>query len=219
MPPSSVRYRMTRLSGGVGAGIALCGIAAATRLAPAGYFSWTAGALSDLGVAAAGAAAPVFNGSLVVGGIVGLPYATALHAAVRDDEDGAELGDGSEGLTIPGVSGVAALYAFALVGMTLVGLFPAGTAMHVPAAVGFFLGATAAMAVDGWTRRTRPTGRASLALAAVVTVVWASWPAIGTAGVAIPEAVGAVAFAVWVVGVGPAPVREVRRDGQGRSDR
>ena len=60
---------------------ALGGIALAVALAP--WFSPTANALSDLGVADRAAVATAFNGGLLIGGGAALAYAWALWAAAR----------------------------------------------------------------------------------------------------------------------------------------
>lgn len=204
--PLARHVRLARLSGGVAVAVTLGGILAATLVAPSGTFSWTANALSDLGVPAAGVAAPVFNTALLLGGVVGLPYVVALRATGADGDHGTGV-----------ATAVAGLYVLALVGLALVGLYPAGTPLHLPAAVTFFVASTATLTVDGVARRPHPTGRASLALACLSVLVWGSWPAVGTSGLAIPETVGAVAFAAWVTALGPAPTVEglrARADGR-----
>ncbi|WP_080508406.1 DUF998 domain-containing protein [Haloparvum sedimenti] len=172
-----------RAAGAASPAVALGGILLATLLDPT--FSWTGDALSDLGVRAPSALA--FNGALIVGGLLGLPYAHLL----------SERGGRAVGVAF----GVGTL---CLAG---VGLFPSGTAPHAPVAVGFFLLATVAVAVDGAARREEPTGRLSLALAAGHVLAWVTWGAglWPATGLALPEFVGAMIVAAWVWLLGPVP--------------
>lgn len=176
-------------SAGVGT---LLAIVAATALAP--WFSWSASALSDLGVARG--TAPLFNGALLLGGLLALPYAWAL----RRREDG----------HVP-VSAVT--FALAVLSMAGVGAFPAGTPLHVPMALAFYLLLTATLVADGVRRRRSPTGRAALAAAAVHVLGWAAWLA-GVRpgpGLALPELLGALLFVAWAVAGSPvAPARPSR---------
>jgi hypothetical membrane protein len=147
-------------------------------------FTWTASALSELGVED-GLPAMLFNGGLVVGGVLALPYAVALRRQ--------------------GTRSVAALFVLALIAMALVGVFQMGHPLHLPVAVGFYLFATATMIADGLARRQRRTGRATLVLAVLHLAAWSSWVA-GVRpgpGLALPELAGAVAFAVWMIGLSP----------------
>lgn len=188
----------TRPAATVGAAAAVgtvLAILAATLLAP--WFSWRANALSDLGVAPG--TALLFNGGLLMGGAFALPYAWALW---RDGEGRGRL---------PAVT-----FALAVVAMAGVGAFPAGDPLHLPAALGFYLLATATMAVDGLRRRTATAGRMALAAAALHVAVWAAWIA-GLRpgpGLALPELAGALLFAAWVVG--GSPVAPLGHAGTGR---
>ncbi|GAB3413332.1 hypothetical protein GCM10027435_07120 [Haloparvum alkalitolerans] len=172
-----------RAAGAASPAVALGGILLATALDPT--FSWTADALSDLGVRAPSALA--FNASLVGGGLLGLPYAHLL----------AERGGRAVGVSFGGGT-------LCLAG---VGLFPSGTALHAPVAVGFFLLATVALAVDGAARRNESTGRLTLALAAGHVLAWVTWGAglWPATGLALPEFVGALVVAAWVWLLGPVP--------------
>jgi hypothetical membrane protein len=179
-PPST----LARLAGAAGSAVALGGILLATVVSPT--FTWTASALSDLGVAAA--TALLFNGGLVLGGLLAIGYAAALRRSS------------------PPVAAVYALCACSLVG---VGAFPSNTAAHVPAAVAFFASLVATLALDGVGRRATATGRASLLLATVSVAAWPLWFASGLGpGIAVPELVGALSLAAWVVALAPpAPLR------------
>lgn len=168
-------------------------IVLATLLAP--WFSWRANALSDLGVAPG--TALLFNGALLGGGLVSLPFAWLLW-----HEHG-------------GIGGGTRAALFALTGVTLagVGAFPSGNALHFPVAVSFFLLLTATLTLDGLLRRGQRSGRLALLAAAVHVLGWIAW---GQGlrpgpGLALPEFVGALALSVWIL-VG-APVAPFRRDG------
>ena len=173
-------------------------ILAATVVAPG--FSWTRDALSVLGVRAR--TALLFNGGLVLGSLLALPYAVPLSRAVRNRAERV----------------AAAAFALAAVTMGLVGLFPMGHPLHLPVAVAFYLLLTAALVADGASRRDDTGGAAALCLAALHVAAWAAWVA-GVRpgpGLAIPETVGAAALALWVWVASPAaPARSAAggRDG------
>lgn len=185
--PSRRPRRVARALGALGSLVALAGVTLATAVSPT--FSWAGSALSDLGVRPP--TALLFNASLALGGAVALGYVAALrrHSGV-----------------------VAACYALAVASMALVGVFPAGTALHFPVAVSFFLALTATMAADGLARRDTASGRVALTLSAAHVVSWALWlrgVRFGP-GLAVPEYAGAVAFAAWVVALSPpAPLRSL----------
>jgi len=176
---------------------ALGGIALAVALAP--WFSPTANALSDLGVADRAAVATAFNGGLLIGGGAALAYAWALWAAAR---------------TL-GARVVAAEFAVAALLMAGVGAFPSGTSLHFPVALGFYLALTLVLATDGAVRRAATAGRLALAAAGVHLGQWWLWIAgvrLGP-GLAIPELVGALLFAAWVLAGSPvAPLAMEARD-------
>mgnify|MGYP000294846247 CR=1 FL=1 len=179
-PPGT---RLAGAAGPFGAILAVVSIFAATLLSST--FSWSESALSDLGVAADPLVVLLFNGGLVAGGIVGIGYALALgrHS-----------------------TGVAVAYALSVLAMILVGLFPAGTAPHLPVAVAFFLLATATVALDGWHRRSSTAGRVALALAAGHLLGWATW-GVGLRpgpGLALPELGGVAMFGGWILFLAPA---------------
>ena len=172
---------------------ALGGIALAILLDP--NFSWTADALSDLGVR--DGSAPAFNWGLIAGGAAGVCYAAGLGRAGRPVR--------------------ALLLALAMVAMAGVGLFDLTEPLHGPAAIGFYGLVTLVFAVDGWVRRGAATGRVALAFAPVHVAVWATfvagwWP---VTGLALPELPGALMLAAWVWVVGPAPVVEAVRSPSG----
>jgi hypothetical membrane protein len=178
--------------GGLAVVLALGAILLATSLSPA--FAWGDNALSDLGVAWTDAGTPltvlVFNGGLVAAGLAGLGFAWSLWRA-----------SGGAGRVVPASLGVAVVL------LGLVGLFPRGSSLHVPVAVGFYLFVSVTAWVDGVVclrgDRVR-AGVVGLLSGTANAGAWAVWAATGPVmrgGLALPEVAGAVAFAAWVVGV------------------
>lgn len=172
------------MTGPVAVVVALGGILAATAISTT--FSWNGSALSDLGVAPA--TAWLFNGALVVGGAVGVPYAWALWSAAADRLSRLR----------------ATTYLLAVVAMAGVGLAPAGRPLHVPFAVSFFLLAALTAVVDGVARVRLLSGKLSLLSGVLAPVAWPAWLLwLDGGGIAVPEFVGAALFGVWVVGLSP----------------
>lgn len=182
-------HRASAVAGIAATVIALGGIVGATIASPT--FRWAGNALSDLGQPGDPAATPtttlLFDGGLVLGGVVGLLFARTLwmkeHALER----------------------VAAVpFAVALVGMAGVGVFPYSQPLHVPAALTLYLGSMVAMALytvgnalAGETARAAVT----VGLVAAHVGVWWWWIAGGEVtrgGLAIPETIGAAIFGAWV---------------------
>lgn len=178
------RRRVARLTGPAAVVVVLGGILAATALSPT--FSWEASALSDLGVTPA--TAWLFNGSLVVGGIVGAPYAWALWSAAADPLSHLR----------------AATYALALTSMAGVGLVPAGRSLHVTVAIAFFVLAALTALVDGVARFRLASGKVALLSGVLALVAWPVWMLwMGKNSIAVPEFVAAVLFGVWVALLSP----------------
>ncbi len=178
------RRRVARLTGPAAVVVVLGGILAATALSPT--FSWGGSALSDLGVTPA--TAWLFNGSLVVGGIVGAPYAWALWSAATDPLSHLR----------------AVTYALALASMAGVGLVPAGRSLHLPIAIAFFVLAALAAIVDGVARFRLASGKLALLSGVLAPVVWPVWMLwIGENSIAVPEFVAAVLFGIWVALLSP----------------
>ncbi len=185
----SITADRARAAGGLAIVAALGGILLATALDPG--FSWTGDALSDLGVREPSALA--FNGGLVVGGLFGVGYAIGLW----------RLADGRLARL------AALLFAGSMIAMAGVGAFVSGHPLHLPAALGFYLAVTAVFVVDGLDRRDASTGRTTLGLAPIHVLAWVTWLAglwPGVSGLALPELVGAVLFAAWVLALGPLAV-------------
>lgn len=179
------RRRLARLTGPVAAVVTIGSILLATVLS--GTFRWRASALSDLGTV--GATGWLFNGGLVLGCLVGLPYGWALWTAAAD-----WLG------TIR-----AGAFVAALLSMGGVGLFPAGELLHLPFALAFFVLAALTLIADGVARFRLQTGKLSLAAGVASPAVWPFWLVVVApgSGIAIPEFVGAVLFALWIVALSP----------------
>lgn len=178
------RRRIARLTGLAAVAVTLGGILAAAAISPS--FSWQASALSDLGVSPA--TAWLFNGALVVGGVVGAPYAWALWSAAADPLSHLR----------------AVTYLLALATMAGVGLVPAGRPLHLPLALAFFVLAALTAIVDGVARLRLTSGKLSLLSGALAPIAWPAWVLwFRGGGIAIPEFVGAVLFGVWVVALSP----------------
>jgi hypothetical membrane protein len=163
----------------------------ATLLSPA--FAWQENALSNLGVtwtdAGTTATAVVFNGGLITGGLVGVIAVVSLYRRLTRRADRVVLG----------------LTGTALALMGLVGVFPQGEMLHFPVAIGFFLLASVTMWADSGRRYhagERP--RAVLVATGGLTNIlgWVVWFAVAetpSEGLAVPEILGAVVFAIWLL--------------------
>jgi hypothetical membrane protein len=176
--------RFARSCGAAAPVVTLGAILLATLLSES--FSWGGSALSDLGRAGA-RTAPIFNGGLILGALLALPYvAEVAHAADRL-------------LTRLG----AATFGLAAVSMGLVGVFPSGTAYHAPAAIALYLCVTYGLFLygSGLVRGDSPTrGLAAIWLGVGHVTSWVAWGAglrVGP-GLAVPEAVGAAIFVAWI---------------------
>lgn len=194
MPDWSARSA-ARTSGVLAVFTAAVAIFGATLLAPS--FSWTDSALSDLGVAG-GLPAVLFNYGVVATGVLAVPFGAWYATAAR---------------TVAGrIAGL--VFVVAAVSLAGVGVFPSGTPLHFPAAVGFYLLGTYALAFDATDallvgERRRAIRWFWVALGHfTLWIAWALLAVVGSLpGIAIPEAVGAAAIAGWVL----ARVRRTRR--------
>lgn len=122
-----------------------------------------------------------------MGGLLGVVYAISR---IRDFE-------GLRRLAAVGLVGAA-------VALSLVGAFPLGTPVHVPAAVAVFVLAPLVMLLDavGALRASERTfGVVSIALVGLYAASWALFY-LGVRpgpGLAIPEAIGAAIVGLWVI--------------------
>ncbi len=170
----------------------LCGIAApaaalsciflAVSMSP--WFSWSANALSDLGV---GEAAWVFNSGLMTGGILTMVFAAGLLVAFR-------------GRTLGRVGAV--LLFFDAVALFGIGLFSeAAGAIHGYFSIAFFVLLPLALFLLGASMvraGSRKFGFFTLSAGILAVLPWT----FGWDGVAVPEAISALAASVWNVAQG-----------------
>lgn len=179
--------RIDRHAGTAATITALGGILLAIWLDPS--FRWTSDALSHLGVRTESAL--VFNGSLMIAGGFGAWYGLGIVGSTR-----------SRRRRLAG--GVFVLSALSLAG---VGLFVTGHPLHLPSAIEFYVLATVAILTDGIHRRNETTGRIGVVLAMGQIAIWVTWMAGGWPGdgIALPEFVGAVVLATWILIVSPEP--------------
>ncbi len=149
-------------------------------------FSMATSALSDLGRAGWTTTA-VFNGGLLVAGLLALPFAVVLARDART------------------LLHAAASVAFSLsaVSLALIGVFALPAPEHGLVAIGFFLAFTVAFVLYGIgdvRAGARSRGLATLALALVHVLGWVVWLGAGTpGGLAIPELVGSACLSAWVL--------------------
>ncbi|WP_121821556.1 DUF998 domain-containing protein [Halostella salina] len=157
----------------------------ATLVSPS--FTWAGAALSDMGRPGE----PtywLFNGGLVVAGVVGVPFAYALAGAARNAVHRA---------------GVAA-FVVAVVCMGLVGVLHLPRAGHGAVAIGHYLFATVTMLVWGagdLRAGERRRGLATVGLGVGHVAMWVGWGlTLAPAYFAAAEAAGAAMFAGWLLG-------------------
>ncbi|MFQ6129640.1 MAG: DUF998 domain-containing protein [Candidatus Hadarchaeaceae archaeon] len=175
-------FRLAGLCGVAAPAVALSCIFLSISLSP--WFSWSANALSDLGV---GEAAWVFNSGLMAGGILTMIFAAGLSVAFK-------------GRTLGRVGAVLLFFdAIALFG---VGLFSeAAGKIHSYFSVAFFvlfplslflLGASAIMA------GSKKFGSFTVVDGVLAALPWVfSWD-----GVAIPEMISALVASIWIMAEG-----------------
>ncbi|MFW6448079.1 MAG: DUF998 domain-containing protein [Halobacteriota archaeon] len=170
------------VAGVVAALVGLAGVALSVVLAEG--FSLREQALSELGQAGADTAW-LFNGSVVVAGILGAIFAASILRRLAHP------------LQRVGV----AILGLAALGLAAVGIFPMGHALHLPAALLFFVGLTVGLIVTsiGDRKIDRPRrSRISLNLALLHVLAWA-FAFVTLEGIALPELIGGIIFAVWIV--------------------
>lgn len=170
-------------AGPAGIAVAALGIFGAILLAP--WFELTTNALSDLG-AAGEPTAPLFNGGLILGGVLGIAFSGRVWLAATNAAR--RLG--------------VALFAVGFVNLALVGVFALPADPHTPVAVAFFLSFTYGLFVHGSgdvLAGDRRRGLASIWLAVVHLTGWLVFAAAPFDGLAIPELVGSATLAGWVL--------------------
>jgi hypothetical membrane protein len=154
-------------------------------------FSWTANALSDLGVVS-GFTAGVFNSGLVICGVLCLTFAVGLYLLLSE--------------SVVGRVGVF-VFALACVALVAIGTFPESVSpTHYLVSVAFFvfLPVSLLIIVGGFWR----SGQVRLAVFTLVVAVAAAAPWVllfavrYVSGVAVPETVSGLAGAVWTVVLG-----------------
>lgn len=149
-------------------------------------FSLATSALSDLGRAGWNATA-VFNGGLLVAGLLALPFGIVLARDAR---------------TLLHAAGSVA-FSLSAVSLALIGVFALPAPEHGLVAIGFFLAFTVAFILYGIgdvRAGARGRGLATLGLALVHILGWTIWLAAGTpGGLAIPELVGSACLSAWVL--------------------
>ena len=178
--------RLGRVSGVAFVLVSLGAILYATVASPT--FAWTESALSDLGAPGAPTAL-LFNGGLVLTGLVALPFVTWLYRRGRNRLERA-------GGAVLAVSAVLS---------ALVGIFPTGTPQHFPVVLAFFLSIPVAL----WTRAAgsyRAGDPRDVAVGflggALDPVAWLVWAFVGRAvapGLALPETAGILGLHAWAL--------------------
>lgn len=179
--------RLGMISGVLCPLIALGAIATASILSPT--FTWTGSDLSALGAYGV-STAWLFNGGLAVGGVTSLPYSVWAFKSGHNRVE--QIG--------------VVLFVLAVMALVAVGVFPAGTPQHFPAAISFYL----LLSLTLWTYgignlvAKKPWLGASTVFLGVLNIaVWVMWAMAFQAvapGLALPESVGAVVLGVWVLG-------------------
>lgn len=186
--------RYTLSCGILAAVVSLGCVALATVLAPPTEFTWRSFALSDMGRPEARTYL-LFNGGLIAGGVVGVPFVWPLWRRARNWAERA---------------GTAVLLV-SLIGLTLIGVFHLPHPLHSPVALLFFIGGP----FTHWLYGTGQVlaGDVGLGLVSVWfgvghVVGWLSWLLYLTISqpadqfwFAVPEMIAAVAFGGWAVTV------------------
>ncbi|MFB6308802.1 MAG: DUF998 domain-containing protein [Haloarculaceae archaeon] len=171
--------------------VAFSGIVAAIAVSPS--FSLTRDPLSNLGAvadpAATGLTRTLFNGGLIVAGLLGVVFCYALWAARENLIETA-------GVVVFGAT---------MAAMAGVGVFPQGTELHFWVAVRFYLLLSVSLWVYGagnYQAGHERRGVLTLALGVLNLLTWVAWATTGSLtrpGLAIPETVGALVLAVWAL--------------------
>ncbi|MGQ9726051.1 MAG: DUF998 domain-containing protein [Candidatus Bathycorpusculaceae bacterium] len=151
-------------------------------------FSWTNNALSDLGVQW-GITATLFNSGLVIGGILALLFAYGLFKILEDKTAG-KIG--------------AFLFVIAALSLICIGIFPKSSGrIHYYVSVAFFTFIPLSALVIGATfiiEADLKMGLFTFIVAFFAALVWIiQWTVGFGRGVAIPEALSAIAASLWII--------------------
>jgi hypothetical membrane protein len=184
--------RLAVWSGVVAPVLALGCVVLSTALATPAEFTWAGNALSDLGRPEA-STFWLFNGGLIAGGTVGIPFTLLLWRRARNRLERL----------------AAFTFLLSVVGLALVGVFHLPRDPHGLVALCFFVGGPVTHSLYGVgliRRGERALGRVSVGFGAVHVLAWGGW--LGYVAMtgssdffAVPELVAAVAFGCWAVAV------------------
>ncbi|MDZ7687912.1 MAG: DUF998 domain-containing protein [Halobacteriales archaeon] len=175
--------RLAALAAPVGAAVSVLGILTVAVLVP---FDPVTQAISELGDPDSPYSS-LFNAAFVVAGVAALPFAVLLGVEARNAYETAGAG----------------LVAVSFVALSGIGLFPIGHPYHVPAAVSHYTAFTLALWIHGTGEVVAGESRRGLFAVwlgnanIVVWATWAFWRAYAP-GLAIPEALGAFAYMLWL---------------------
>jgi hypothetical membrane protein len=166
-------------------------------------FSWTNNALSDLGVQE-GATSILFNYGLTISGILAAVFGSGLRGLFH-------------GKTL-GPSG-AMLFLLATVSLTAIGVFNENyEPMHWYASVAFFVLFPLSMlliAAAFLNQGQMKLGLFTFAVAAIAASPWITYFAVRyVEGVAIPEAISALAASAWAIALGERMLKQASKQGK-----
>jgi hypothetical membrane protein len=161
-------------------------------------FSWTANALSDLGVVS-GATAILFNSGLVISGVLALLFASGLFIVFRENMLG-RIG--------------ASIFLLGALALIAIGIFPENVKpMHYYVSVTFFVLLPISMFMIGaafLSMARLKTGVFTFLLAMFAVIVWVvQFSARFVSGVAIPETLSALSASTWSVVLGFKMLQEI----------
>lgn len=190
MDSTGLRQRVPLL-GIVAVAVTFGAIGLAMALSPA--FAPTENALSNLGDAsdAAGTATTevVFNGGLILGGVLGVGFGVGLVA--RPGHPLERIG--------------AVVFALAMASMAGVGVFPQDGPYHFEVASGLYVLFSVATLCDGAGKLidgTRRLGLFAIGVGGCNLAMWVIWTVTGglaRPGLAVPELLGALLIALWTI--------------------
>lgn len=190
--------------------IAVAGVVLAALVDPS--FSVANASLSQAGELPAGASGwltagiehphvLLFNGSLVVAGLLGVPFSWVLYGDARHPLERS----GATSLTL------------AFLALLAVGSFPQPSGLHVPALIVFVLSTAAFLWIygAGSIQRGRVRfGAVTVGLGALLVGGWLGWDALfPDAGMAVPEFLGIALLSSWTFSAATAELRSA----EGRS--